>query len=439
MSDNIDFECVQNDDTFDFKKFSADEDTNPLYSNNSHNCQYYEEEACLDKMQDIKNETFSVLSLNIRSLPGKFNELKNFLTSAFGTYKPNIICLQEIWNVGPYDNFDIDGYHPLNFNIRNVDGLNPNAGGGVGVYVDRQLSSVPLTELSHFIPRVFESQFFKIKTGKNKFVIIGNIYRPNTAPFADLKRCNNLLNEILGKLKSSPEYKNAKDIIIVGDVNIDLLKTGSHSESGVYLDTLLENGLLPLVTLPTRKGNRCASIIDHISTNIVDDSYDVGIIISDISDHFPVFYVRHFKNKKEKALPIKVRKIDERSKLEFSSALENHDWNNVLNNFNPESSFNNFFEVISLYYERAFPEKLVNPSSKNKIKSPWMTEGLMNSRKLKQKLYSKKIRKPCPENNERFKEYNSMYTNVIRKAQKQYYDDKFVAFSKDCKKNLANN
>jgi len=82
--------------------------------------------------------------------------------------------------------------------------------------------------------------------------------------------------QILGKLKSSPDYKNAKDIIIIGDVNIDLLKTGSHSDSGVYLDTLLENGLLPLVTLPTRIGNRCASIIDNISTNISDDKYDVG-------------------------------------------------------------------------------------------------------------------------------------------------------------------
>ena len=51
-----------------------------------------------------------------------------------------------------------------------------------------------------------------------------------------------------------------------------------------------------------------------------------------------------------------------------------------MNNFNPEGSFNNFFEVISLYYERSFPEKLVNPSSKNKIKSPWLTVGLMNLR-----------------------------------------------------------
>ena len=63
----------------------------------------------------------------------------------------------------------------------------------------------------------------------------------------------------------------------------------------MYLDTLLEQGILPLITLPTRIFNRSASLIAHIATNISDDSYDTGIIVSDISDHFPVFYIKHFK------------------------------------------------------------------------------------------------------------------------------------------------
>ena len=117
----------------------------------------------------------------------------------------------------------------------------------------------------------------------------------NSAPFADIKRCNNILKEMLDKRKSNKDLKNAKDIIICGDFNIDLLKSQSHIGSGVYLDTLLEQGILPLITLPTRIFNRSASLIDHIATNISDDSYDTGIIVSDISDHFPVFYIRHFK------------------------------------------------------------------------------------------------------------------------------------------------
>ena len=235
----------------------------------------------------------------------------------------------------------------------------------MGVYIDRNLTFEPLTDISIFIPRVFESQFFRVKTGKNRFIIIGNIYRPNTAPLADLKRCNDLLCEIIEKLKSNPDYKNAKDIVICGDMNIDLLKTESHSDSAVYLDTLLENGLLPLVTMPTRIANRSASIIDHISTNITDSNYDVGIILSDLSDHFPVFYIQHLKDKKVKTEPIKVRKIDEMSKQKFSSLLKNRNWDNVLNNPDPVSSFDIFFEFVNDCYEisliRQIRVKLILP------------------------------------------------------------------------------
>jgi hypothetical protein len=434
MIDDLDLEYVQSADKFDFKSNFCDEETNPLYSNNGHICKYYEEEDCLSKMQSIKNETFSVLSLNIRSLPGKFMEFKNFLSSTFGDFKPSLICMQELWNIPLFEDFVLEGYHPLHFKTRDPEGLNPNIGGGVGVYIDRKLTFEPLADISIFIPRVFESQFLRVKTSKNKFIIVGNIYRPNTAPFADLKRCNDLLCEIIEKLKSNPDYKNAKDIVICGDMNIDLLKTESHSGSAIYLDTLLENGLLPLVTMPTRIANRSASIIDHISTNITDSNYDVGIILSDLSDHFPVFYIQHLKDTKEKAEPIKIRKMDELSKQKFSSLLENHNWDNVLNNPDPVSSFDNFFEYVNNCYEISFPEKLINPSNKNKINSPWMTQGLLESRKHKQKLFSKKLRKPSPINIQQFKEYNSMYTNLIRKSKQQYYNDKFTAFSKDCKK-----
>jgi len=34
----------------------------------------------------------------------------------------------------------------------------------------------------------------------------------------------------------------------------------------------------------------------------------------------------------------------------------------------------------------------------------------------------------------RFKEYNKVYTRIVRAARKKYYDDKFKEYSKDCKK-----
>ena len=306
----------------------------------------------------------------------------------------------------------------------------------MGVYIKSSLSFQPLPELSTFIPRMYESQFFKIEISKKQYIILGNIYRPNTAPYANIHRFNEILKETLQKIKSNAAYKNLKDIVICGDVNIDLLKTTSHDESANYLDNMFENGLLPLINLPTRIGLRSASIIDHISTSIIDDSYDAGIIISDISDHFPVFYVKYFTDPKEKSNIVKKRSMNDNNKQEFISILQNNDWSNVLNNNNPETAFEHFFSFISDSFEKCFPEKFVTQrNQRNKsFNSPWMTTGLLESRKNKQKLFSKKMRKPCPENIQRFKDYNNLYTRLIRKAKHQYFNDKFLQFTNNSKK-----
>ena len=161
---------------------------------------------------------------------------------------------------------------------------------------------------------------------------------------------NKILNEILLKIKNDKQYSSAKDVILVGDFNINLLKHSSHQNTGAYLDLLLENGFLPLITLPTRIQNSSASLLDHIATNISDTRYDSNVIITDISDHFPVLYIRHFEDKKrDKPLIVKTRKINDKSKQKFLHLLESQPWNNILTDFNPVSAFDNFFSYIDAY------------------------------------------------------------------------------------------
>ena len=303
------------------------------------------------------------------------------------------------------------------------------------MFIHKSYNFEPLIELSTFLPRIFESQFVKLKTGKNTFTIIGNIYRPNSAPFADLKMANLQLKEILHSLRYNPLYKKSTDINIVGDFNIDLLKYQIHSDTGTYLETLLEYSLLPIVTLPTRISHNSATIIDHISTSFLDNKYDVGIIISDLSDHFPVFYTRSINENlvAPPELP-KTRRINDNTKEIFNNLLQNYDWTHVLNNFDPASSFDDFFRIIDFCYNKAFPEMAVRPPKRNKANSPWMTQGILKSRSVKLKLLSKKLRNPSCNNIEKFKAYNSIYTKLIRKARQSYYNNKFKDYSKDCKK-----
>jgi len=63
-----------------------------------------------------------------------------------------------------------------------------------------------------------------------------------------------------------------------------------------------------------------------------------------------------------------------------------------------------------------------------------MTKGLLISRKRKERLLSKKISKPTPENESKYREYNKLYTHVLRSSRSSYYKDRFKTYNNDIKK-----
>ena len=53
-----------------------------------------------------------------------------------------------------------------------------------------------------------------------------------------IKKSHQTISETLFKLKNDYEFKNAQDISLLGDVNVNPLNHASHSDTGSYLDTL---------------------------------------------------------------------------------------------------------------------------------------------------------------------------------------------------------
>ena len=49
------------------------------------------------------------------------------------------------------------------------------------------------------------------------------------------------------------------------------------------------NGLVPLLKKPTRITEYSATLIGNIFTNVCEEGLESGIIVTDISDHLPVF------------------------------------------------------------------------------------------------------------------------------------------------------
>ena len=66
---------------------------------------------------------------------------------------------------------------------------------------------------------------------------------------------------------NNKKLNEANEVLLLGDMNINLLNDDSHTDTGDYLSTILSNSQLPLNTIPSGITNTSATLIDHITTN----------------------------------------------------------------------------------------------------------------------------------------------------------------------------
>ena len=53
-------------------------------------------------------------------------------------------------------------------------------------------------------------------------------------------------------------------VLLLGDINMDLLKFKVHSGTAEFVDTLLTNDFSPIITVPSRITSRSSTLIDHV-------------------------------------------------------------------------------------------------------------------------------------------------------------------------------
>ena len=136
---------------------ALNEDDDPIYTNHPiaiKSSPYFDFEEFLtvnSSPQFYKN--FSMLSFNIRSLHGKYEEIRDFLMDL--NHKFSTIALQEVWSVSRES--PIQGYQAIEHVTRDMHMPNPNrnCGGGVGLYISEQLTYSVLDLPNSFVPGFF--------------------------------------------------------------------------------------------------------------------------------------------------------------------------------------------------------------------------------------------------------------------------------------------
>ena len=368
----------------------------------------------------IPTTNFNVLSLNVCSLPGHHDALHTLIAS-LEHHLFDVILLQEVWSV--HSNYPIPGYHPIVTSTRDQNGtINKNVGGGVGIYISDKLQFEILTDLATFVPGVYESQWIKIQSGGDNSVILGNIYRPNTPPRADLKNALKLHSDILRQISSDSKLRNLK-LIVASDFNVDLLTFETNQLTKDYLDLHFEMGLLPLITLSAHITRTSSKVIDHIFTSSPNHNQISGVLQVAISDHLPCFFSDPDPQLDQAPSPPPRRLINESSKKTYKKLLETIDFK--FEPHNPKISFDSFFEKITAAADLAFPPIKMKKHKFKARHKPWMSSGLLVSSNNKHKLLTTKLKFPTYENISKFRAYSKLLAKLKRLAKRTYYLDSF--------------
>ena len=147
-----------------------------------------------------------------------------------------------------------------------------------------------------------------------------------------------------------------------------------------------------------------------------------GILYTDISDHFPIFYCFRPTNpasKEEKPKFFTKRFFSTANKTKFNQLMLNTDWSPVYDNKDAQDSFTIFQKIIIMHYEEAFPLTQVKVGYHNR--KPWLTIALKNSIKNKNKLYFMYRKSPSCENEIKYKKYRNKLNSLIRIAERKHY------------------
>ena len=228
---------------------------------------------------------------------------------------------------------------------------------------------------------IFESVFVEV-IDKGKTYIAGVVYRP---PDSDIAVFHEKMGALLDNVKDRRCY-------LLGDFNLDLLKSEHHSATGTFISDLNSKGLHPLISLPTRITGSSATLIDNIFTNDYLRPVSSGLLTTSISDHLPFFALFG-----EPAVGCKgprytwKRDLRVRHKERFREWV--NDWGQRVN-FGVDSieeDVNQFRNELRDGYNNCFPLKRIKVR-KLDIEKPWLNDATLLSKiKERNRLYALQI------------------------------------------------
>ena len=340
---------------------------------------------------------FKCFHINIRSLNKNYNRLIVYLQSLIVQF--DVIILGEIWN----SNIDIIQKEFPNYNFVYDPPTNTNIG-GVAILSKKEINTIEIINPKKY--EKIEYRIIQLFINQSKITIVGIYGHPNT----NLDPMKEILKEL------SHKYKN---LIILGDMNINLLSKTKHIQD--YINKIFTSNYINHINHPTRITDNTRTTIDHIyskGNSLNKMKLISGILINDISDHYATFIIFSKREaiKKEKVM---TQIFSEGNINKYRNLISSTNWDNILDSGNINDKCKHLTNRISSCYHKAFP--IVTLSQKQSKNKPWVTKGLIKCSKEKNRLYLKSKNSNDPNVKMKYIKYKKMFEIILKKSENEYF------------------
>lgn len=345
-----------------------------------------------------------LLHSNICGIKNKIDELQLHIDASED--KIEILCLTEHFLSADLSGFlqRFDGFNTVSFYGRPEE----NRGGACILVRDSIVASNRPDIGNLSVSYVFECAAAEIGPSSKRTLVI-TLYR---TPDSD---ANIFLDHLEGLLSLIADEAKRKNVLICGDINIDMMQETVKKENLICLLNLF--GFESHITIPTRITKQSETSIDCLLTNYdVEEEKDIKIWNLGLSDHTAQKIRLNMKTKSMKVnVQKKTRIFSNKAKRKFKASLKEIDWIETLGqvfNTDVNTIFDRFLSVILNSFENAFPKKIVKKTSHKQ--KPWMTKGLKTSIFKKREMSERAKFSTDPDFIIYYKRYRMILKRLIR-------------------------
>ena len=217
-----------------------------------------------------------------------------------------------------------------------------------------------------------------------------------------------------------------KRLVLGMDHNMDLLKEMHHALTHQLIETMYDQGLVPMITKLTRITTFSATLIDNI---LVDEQLqsvaDCGILLENLSDHLPCYCIlRNMNPHRKEDLEITSRDTQPKNIKALKFALQKEDVLKTDPAGTAEEQFNEFHDKLKSTLDHFLPMRTQKIPARKRRREPWLTSGLEISIKKCKTLYKNHIKDRTNDRKyAKYLSYNQQLKRTKRFAKRNYYTE----------------